>query len=96
MVTNLIAGMPVPIWDRALVSALLDAAEGAERDLPIRRMAVVNDESQIYRRIIADGQKEFMLLLRCFAQRGFDMHLCGGEIVASLLPQQMRQSGQEA
>ena len=96
MVTNLIAGMPVPIWDRALVSALLDAAEGAERDFPLRRMAVVNDESQIYRRIIADGQEEFMLLLRCFAVRGFDMHLCGGEIVASLLPQQMRQSGQEA
>ena len=86
MVTNLIAGMPVPIWDRALVSALLDAAEGAERDLPIRRMAVVNDESQIYRQVIADGQQEFVLLRKCFEGRGFEMHLHGGEIVAWLRP----------
>ena len=84
MVTNLITGAAVPVWDRKLVASLRAAAQGAERDLPIRRMAVMNSDGVVYRRIIADGQQEFVLLLRCFQAGGFDMHLRGGEIVASL------------
>jgi len=47
-------------------------------------MAVMNGDGTVYRRIIADGQQESVLLLRCFEAHSFEMHLHGGEIVASL------------
>jgi hypothetical protein len=84
MVTSLIAGAAIPVWDRDLVAALWTAAQAAERDVPIRHMAVINDDGAIYRRVIADGQQEFVMLLRCFEARGFDMRVCGDEVVASL------------
>ena len=73
MVTSLIAGAAIPVWDRALVAALLAAAQDAERDVPIRRTAVTDGDETIYRRVITDGQQEFVRLLRCFEARGFEM-----------------------
>lgn len=72
MVTSLIVGAAIPLWDRELLSALLAAAQDAERDLPVCRMAVMNNDGTVYRRVIADGHKEFVMLPRCFEIRTRD------------------------
>jgi hypothetical protein len=81
MITSLIAGTAVPLWDRALLHAMNNAVIGLSPGLPERHMAVANLQGEIHRNVVADGPHEYMALLGCFAHRGFDMRISSDEVV---------------
>ena len=70
MVTELVAGAAVPLWDRELVRALLEAVEGLPPDNETTwQLRVLNDDGQIYRLIVVEGPMECLDILECFAKR---------------------------
>jgi len=72
MVTALVAGAAVPLWDRELVRALGEAVEGLPPDnVTTWQLGVMNDEGQVYRRIVAEGPTEALDIIECFALRNF-------------------------
>jgi hypothetical protein len=71
MVTNLIAGVAVPSWDRALFLALREAVLGMPEQAPLRVLNVLNGDRQVYRQVVAHGTLEHQAMLQCFAERGF-------------------------
>lgn len=80
MVTSLVAGAAVPLWDRALVHAMNDATLGVWEQGGMHRIVVVNAEGQTYRQVIACGSREYEELLRCFMSHSFDARPVGGQI----------------
>ena len=82
MVTSLIAGAAVPLWDRSLLTALSEAVFDAISTPKIRHLAVQNDDGQFYREIVADGPHEFMSIAACLARRHFDLQIDGQRLVA--------------
>lgn len=79
MVTSLVTGAAVPLWDRALVQAMNDATLGVWEQASIHRIVVVNADGQTYRQVLACGSREYEELLRCFTSRGFDARPVGGQ-----------------
>ena len=72
MVTTLVAGAVVPLWDRELVRALVEAVEGLPPDnVTTWQLGVMNDAGQVYRRIVAEGPTESLDIIECFAKRRF-------------------------
>ena len=71
MVTALVAGAAVPLWDRELSRALSEAAEELPDNVTTWKLGVMNDEGQVYRHIVAEGPTESLNIIECFALRGF-------------------------
>ena len=82
MVTSLIAVAAVPLWDRSLLSALGEAVFDVVRTPEIRHLAVLNNDGELYREIVADGPQEFLSILACLARRNFDLKIDGPRLVA--------------
>lgn len=81
MISSLIAGTAVPTWDRSLMQTLKDATLGLQEAGPIAYLGVVNDQGEIYRRLVVQGPGERDALLGSFAERGFRVELRGDELV---------------
>ena len=72
MMTTLVAGAAVPLWDRKLMRALAEAVRGLPpANVTIWQLGVMNDEGQVYRRIVAEGPTESLNIIGCFAKRHF-------------------------
>ena len=71
MVTALVAGAVVPLWDLELSRALSMAAEESPDDVTTWKLGVMNDDGQVYRHIVAQGPTESLNIIECFARRGF-------------------------
>ena len=72
MVTELVAGAAVPLWDRELVRALLKAVEALPPDNETTwQLRVLNDDGEIYRLIVIEGAMECLDIIECFAKRRF-------------------------
>ena len=71
MVTTLVAGAAVPLWDHELSHALSKAAEEPSDNVTTWQLGVMNDDGQVYRHIIAEGPTESLNIIECFALRGF-------------------------
>ena len=82
MVCSLIAGAAVPLWDRSLLTALGEAVFDAIKTPEVRHLAVLNEDGQLYREIVADGPHEFTALAACLGRRGFEMQIDGHRLVA--------------
>lgn len=81
MDTSLVAGVAIPLWDRALVQAMKDATLGVWEEPRVHSIVVVNAEGKAYRQVHACGQSEYDALLRCFSSLGFEARPLGGQIV---------------
>ena len=71
MVTALVAGAVVPLWDHELTRALTQAAEEPSDNVTTWQLGVMNDDGEVYRHIVADGPTESLNIIECFAMRGF-------------------------
>jgi len=80
MVTSLIVGAVVPIWDRALLHALHEAVVDALMDDPISYIVVTNDIDGPYRQIVVHGPVEYRKLRDCFGTMGFAFTFAEGQI----------------
>jgi hypothetical protein len=82
MVTSLIGGAAVPLWDRSLLTSLGEAVFDAIRRPEVRHIAVLNDDGQCYREIVADGSHEFTSIAACLTRRNFDLQIDGYRLLA--------------
>ena len=82
MVTALIAGIPVPLWDRPLVRALREAVlEAPDDDSTSWAFWVMNDQGQFYRRVVAENTWECFKILECFTVQDFHLEQRDGRPV---------------
>jgi hypothetical protein len=71
VVTSLIVGAVVPMWDRALVRAIKEAMSDVDDEPATWHFGVVNDEGKVYRRIVVHGAMQLGKLLECLLSDGF-------------------------
>lgn len=90
MVTALVAGAAVPLWDRKLMHGLSASVVGlTPEDSPQWAISVLNDEGQRYRRVVAEGSKECLAVLECFAEQGFHLTRFDDLPAMSRVPRQL-------
>ena len=73
MFSTLVAGVPVPPWDREIFQALQDVLLGLPRGEPLRIVSLSNHQKQVYRTVLADGPVQYEALLDCLRRLGFEV-----------------------
>ena len=73
MFSTLIAGVPLPPWDRELFQAMQDVLLGLPRGEPLRIVSLLNHQEQVYRTVLADGSVQYEALLDCLIRLGFQV-----------------------
>ena len=87
MVTTLVAGAVVPLWDRELVRALVEAVEGLPPDnVTTWQLGVMNDDGEVYRRIVAESSAECVALVEHFSGLQFKLVKLDGQPAMRKLP----------
>jgi hypothetical protein len=82
MVTALVAGAVVPLWDRDLLRALMAAVERVAPDhVTVWQLGVMNDDGAVYRQIVAEGPTESLNIIECFARQAFRLVELQGQAV---------------
>lgn len=71
MITSLVAGAVVPLWDRMLVQAMTEALSGLEDQPALWSFGVANDEGEVYRRVVVHGATQHGRFLECLLSHGF-------------------------
>jgi hypothetical protein len=71
MVTSLLVGSAIPAWDRRLVHALNDALLGVLGGAATWHYDVVNDDGEVYRRLVVNGAEQHGRVLACLLEHGF-------------------------
>ena len=86
MVTCLVAGSGVPLWDRNLVQIIQEVAVGPAGGAPDRTIEVSESGQTAYRTIIANGEREFDALPDRMAELGFQIRI-NADVASVMLPE---------
>ena len=73
MFSTLVAGVPVPPWDREVYQAMQGALLGFPRGEPLRIVSLLNDHDEIYRTVLVDGMVQYEALMGCLISLGFEV-----------------------
>ena len=74
MFSTLVAGVPLPSWDREVFQAIEGVLLGLPRGEPHRIVSLLNHQDEIYRRVLVDGMVQYEALLGCLVSLGFGVH----------------------
>ena len=87
MITALIAGASVPAWDRGLVQSINDVTLGLAPDHTTTwSFGVMNDDGEVYRRIVAESSAECVALVEHFSGLQFKLVKIDRQPVMRKLP----------
>ena len=73
MFSTLVAGVPLPSWDREVFQAIEGVLLGLPRGEPHRIVSLLNHQDEIYRRVLVDGMVQYEALLGCLVSLGFEV-----------------------
>ena len=73
MFSTLVAGVPLPPWDREVYQAVQGALLGFPRGEPLRIVSLLNDQDEVYRTVLVDGMVQYEALMGCLISLGFEV-----------------------
>lgn len=74
MFSTLVAGVPLPSWDREVFQTMQGTLLGLPRGEPVRIVSLLNHQDEVFRTVLVDGMAQYEVLLGCLVSLGFEVH----------------------